>query len=74
MINWQPMHTAPRDNRLVLIYDENARKHPFKLAKWHEGCGWHCKGSGFILWPKYWANVDYPEPFFKTRLRKKRKA
>ena len=73
MINWQPMHTAPNDNRWVLIYDENAKKYPFKLARWHKCGGWHSPHHGYILWPKYWSNIDYPEPFFKTRYRRKLK-
>ena len=71
MVDWQPMHTAPHDNRWVLIYDENAKKLPFKLARWEQCGGWHSPNSGFIMYPKYWANIDYPEAYFKTRLRRK---
>ena len=72
MINWQPMHTAPSDDRWVLIFDENAPKLPFKLAKRSGDCGWRNPHTGFIMYPKYWAEVNFPEPYFRTKMRRKK--
>jgi len=71
MIDWQPIETAPRDGRDVLIYVDQATVPLVRLAWWDdrhdepEWYGWWSNdssvGSVLIEWtPTHWAVWEGP--------------
>ena len=72
MIDWKPIHTLdPSREDWVLVYDANATKHSYKIARhlWN-GAALFAPQSGVVSRPTHWAELTRPEGF-RVKLRRK---